>query len=98
MRPTLENLELRDRFLTRSGRFRFGKATGGMPETKIDPFTLTENFPKAFRVGDCVVVSPEQEVRFQLLLFWKDDVRSEERSVTVTAKNEEGSWRIDSVD
>ena len=66
----------------------------------VDPFTLvkrSETPPKAFRVAGCVVVEPNKTVSFTLLLFWKDDVKSEQREIGVVAEKQNDKWMIDGV-
>ena len=63
----------------------------------IDPFFLTNDPPKAFRVGDCKVIEKGKRTQFELLLFWKDDVRSEQRSIKVGMDNVDGKWLIHEV-
>jgi hypothetical protein len=93
MQPTAENIALREKFLTPAfvGRLK------SLPATTTDPFTHTEEFPKAFRVGECKVVEPGQAVRFGVLLFWKDDVKSQQRPVFTSVRKENGNWLIDDV-
>jgi len=87
-----ENLETRKQFLAPEfyERLKTGTHQG-------DPFTQTSDLPKAFRVGECKVEEPGKRVRFELVLFWKDDVRSEQRSITVNAENSDGRWLIRNV-
>ncbi|MEO7674817.1 MAG: hypothetical protein ABIU09_12170 [Pyrinomonadaceae bacterium] len=92
MRFSAENLKTRDRFLTSELSKRVGEAAAG-----IDPFTTgTTDFPKAFRVGECSEVSPER-TEFQLLLFWRDDTRNEQREIKVEAVKQSGQWLINNV-
>ena len=74
-------------------------ARGGPPQPtgNVDPYVLTSDFPKAFRVGECKVVQPDRRTQFEVLLFWKDDVRSEQRSIKVDTENVDGKWLIRSV-
>ena len=62
--------------------------------SSVDPYVLTSDFPKAFRVGECRVVEPRKRTQFDVLLFWKDDVRSEQRSIKVDTENIGGRWLI----
>ncbi|HVF29319.1 MAG TPA: hypothetical protein VNA22_00040 [Pyrinomonadaceae bacterium] len=62
-----------------------------------DPFTQTEDRPKAFRAGECRVVEPGRRVQFQLLLFWKTDSTSEQQAIAVEAEKLNGKWLIDHV-
>lgn len=74
-------------------------APGTRPTTNsdVDPFVLTSDFPKAFRVGECTVIEPGKRVRFELLLFWKDDKRSEQRSIHLDVDKVDGKWMIKAV-
>lgn len=65
--------------------------------TGVDPFTRTVDSPKAFRAGECKVTEPGKRTSFEVLLFWKDDVRSEQRPITVELVNRDGKWLIDKV-
>lgn len=88
---TPSGLENRRRFLTPDFYEKL-KAEG----TASDPFTLTSDLPKAFRVGECSVTG--SGVIFNVLLFWKTDTRTEQRFIKVLAKNVNGEWRIASVE
>jgi hypothetical protein len=79
------------RFVSRS--FERGDPKRG----EADPFVLTNEFPKAFRVGECTVLEENKRTSFQVLLFWKDDVRSEQRAINVETENEGDRWLIRSV-
>lgn len=63
----------------------------------VDPFTRTADAPKAFRAGECKILEPGKRTSFEVLLFWKDDVRSEQRPITVELVNRDGKWLIDKV-
>ncbi len=97
MQPTLDNVLKRERFLTQQYASSLRIDAGGLPPTKIDYFTLTEDLPKTFRVGECAVVEPGKTTQFEVLLFWKDDTRSEQREITAIAKKENNEWLIDAV-
>lgn len=87
-----ENLGLRKRFLTP----QFFDRLNGTAQT-VDPFTNTADLPKAFRVGECRVVEPGKHTDFDVLLFWKDNTRSEQRSVHAEAVKADDKWLIDNV-
>ncbi len=87
-----EALEKRRVFLTPSF---FRNLVG--TQSGVDPFTLTDDPPKAFRVGECRVEEADRRVTFDVLLFWKTDTRTEQRPITVEAENTGGKWLIDSV-
>jgi hypothetical protein len=87
-----ENLKLRERFLTPELVKKLETEKEG-----IDPFTTgNSDFPKAFRVGECKELSPER-TGFQLLLFWRDDTRTEQREINVEAVKSNDKWLIDKV-
>ena len=77
---------------------KFVAPLDGEPANReTDRFVLTNDFPKAMRVGECKVLEPGKRVAFEVLLFWKDDVRSEQRSIQVESENRDGKWLIRSV-
>jgi hypothetical protein len=89
-----DRLAQRERFLT--PEFAAGLRNGS-PEG-VDVFTTgTADLPKAFRVGACRAAGPD-EVEFRVLLFWKDDVRSEQREIGVRMEREDGRWLVSAVD
>jgi hypothetical protein len=93
MKFSIENLELRKRFLTAG----FFDELRGREQQALDPFTLTNDVPKAFRVGECRVTESGKRTEFEVLLFWKDDQRSEQRTIHAEAVNDNGSWLLDGV-
>ena len=83
------NLKLRERFLTPELSERIAAEQEG-----VDPFTTgTTDFPKAFRVGECKQISTERN-EFQVLLFWRDDTRSEQREINVEAVKQSEKWLV----
>jgi len=87
-----ENLKKRERFLTP----RLFREVSNEQEG-ADPFTTgTTELPKAFRVGECRSVSPDK-AEFQILLFWRDDVRNEQREVKAVVVKTVDKWLIDDV-
>lgn len=92
MRFSPENLKLRERFLTPE----LSKTMNSV-EDEVDPFTTgTSDFPKAFRVGECSEISAE-ETEFQVLLFWRDDTRNEQRVIKVVAAKQNEKWLVDKI-
>jgi hypothetical protein len=86
------NLKARERFLTKQFASWLATRTGAG-----DPFTTgTEDLPKAFRIGECKVRSTDR-TSLQVLLFWKDDARTEQREIFVEAVKEEDYWLVDKV-
>jgi hypothetical protein len=92
MHPTAANLKLREKFLT--GDLLNTMAASN--ETKVDYFTGTDDYPKAFRLGTCKVVSPTQ-TEFQVLLFWRDDTRSEQKEIKAEAVKVNDKWLVNKV-
>jgi len=92
MRFSHENLKQRERFLTPE----FTNFLMDEPEG-MDPFTTNSaDLPKAFRVGECKEMSPDR-AEFQVLLFWRDDTRTEQREILVPAARSGGKWLIDRI-
>ncbi|MCA1624591.1 MAG: YbjP/YqhG family protein [Acidobacteria bacterium] len=94
MKPSKENLQLREKFLTDTLKQQLEKQTEGAR----DYFTATEDFPKAFRIGGCNVIEPNKKLNLQVLLFWKDDNRNEQREVKVEVIKENDTWLINKVE
>lgn len=92
MKSSAENLKQREKFLS-AGLVETLSASG---ETQNDYFTATSDYPKAFRFGTCKTVSPGK-VEFQLLLFWRDDTRNEQKELAVEAIKKQGKWLVDKV-
>ncbi len=92
MEPSPENLKLRQRFLTNE----LFDSLSAAPPGKADYFTATEDFPKAFRVGACEIPEPKRAV-VQVLLFWRDDSRNEQKEIKVSVAGSTGTWLIDKV-
>lgn len=93
MKFTRENLAAREKFLSR----RLAENLAEKDESAVDYFTSTDDYPKAFRVGECKIVEPEKRVNLEVVLFWKTDTRSEQREIRVEAVNENGKWSVDKV-
>jgi len=93
MHQSAANIQLREKYLT--GQLK-DKLLAASP-TDSDYFTASSDFPKAFRVGECKVNSQGKDVNFNILLFWKDDLRTEQKHISVAVKKENDTWRIDSV-
>lgn len=92
MKPSEENLRLREKFLTDELKQNLAEH----PEGNIDYFTATDDYPKAFRVGGCEVISNNKTV-FEVVFFWKDDKRSEQREIKVEAIKQADKWLINKV-
>jgi hypothetical protein len=90
--PSLENLKARDQFLTTELVTSLSKSN----ETATDYFTSTEDYPKAFRVGECTAESGVK-VTLQVLLLWRDDIRNDQKEVKVEAVKTADKWLINKV-
>lgn len=89
MKFSPESLKLRERFLTPELSERIAAAQKG-----VDPFTTgTDDIPKTFRVAECKEISPKQ-TEFRLLLFWRDDTRSEQREINLEAVKRNEKWLV----
>lgn len=93
MKPSKENLELRGKFLTGELKQNLAAQT----DAKTDYFTATEDYPKAFRVGKCEVVAPDKTV-FQIVLFWKDETRNEQREIKVETVKQTDKWLVNKIE
>jgi hypothetical protein len=92
MHFSADNLKQREKFLTPvyTQQLYGWQITG-------DPFTTgNDDLPKAFRVGACKEIAADK-TEFQVLLFWRDDVRSEQREIKVEAAKQNDRWLIDGV-
>jgi hypothetical protein len=92
MKPSAENLKQREKYLTAD----LMKILSASNETAADYFTAATDYPKAFRTGTCKVISPS-ETEFQVILFWRDDYRSEQKEVTVDTVKQGDKWLINKV-
>jgi len=92
MKFSPENLKLRERFLTLELSNQVASSSVG-----VDPFTTeTDDIPKAFRVAECTEISPDQ-TEFRVLLFWRDDARTEQREIKVEVVKQNEKWLVDKV-
>ena len=87
-----EDLKLRERHLTPEFAERLRNAA---PET--DPFTLTSDTPRAFRLGDCRTVETDRKVSFDVQLFWKTEELSEQRTIKAEAVKQNDKWLVNAV-
>ena len=93
MHPSPEGLELRKRFLTP----QLAATLAGAMDGQTDYFTQTVNdYPRAFQVAGCTSTDANSAI-VEVLVFWKDDVRTEQRSLKVEAVKSEDRWLINKV-
>jgi len=99
MEPSMENIELRSKFLTNDfkqtlqGFYRAGEGA------KVgDEFTKTvSDFPKAFRVGRCTLDESKNQAEFEVILFWKDDKRNDQRTLQVVTIKDSNKWLVNDI-
>ena len=92
MRQSAANVKAREQFLTSE----LTNSLSPLGETERDYFTATENYPKAFRVGSCKTES-DNKATLQVLLFWRDDTKSEQREINVETVKVSDKWLISKV-
>jgi hypothetical protein len=94
MKPSAENLKQRQKFLTEG----LNQQLRQQPEREAkDYFTATDDYPKAFRVGECKAAEGENKTVFGVLLFWKDERRDEQKEIRVEVVKENNNWLINKV-
>ena len=92
MKFSQENLKKREKFLTPEF-FKSLQSVAG----ENDIFTTKNiDFPKAFRVGGCQVIEPTI-TNIEVLLFWKDDKRSEQKAIHVEVIKQNDKWLINKI-
>lgn len=92
MRFSPENLKQREKFLTPE----YFKSLQNL-QTENDVLTTgNTDFPKAFRVGACRVVEPTK-TNFEVLLFWKNDTRSEQKAINVEVVKQGDKWLVNKI-
>lgn len=96
MRATAENLKMRERFLTSFYFKRLMFDAGGEPPTKTDYFTLSEDPPRTFKIGECRAIGGGKTL-VQIQLYWRDDVKTVQKEIHVEAVKIGNSWLINSV-
>lgn len=90
--PSVEDLKRKQDFVTPS-LYRSLESRADTPE---DYFTATDDYPRAFRVAGCRAESTDRVV-FEILLFWRDDQRSEQGEIETALVRIGDKWLIDSV-
>ncbi|MFT3745009.1 MAG: hypothetical protein QM785_12040 [Pyrinomonadaceae bacterium] len=92
MTPSPESLKAREKFLTSE----LVKTLSASTEQKRDYFTATDDYPKAFRVGECTAESSDK-VTLQVVLLWRNEARSEQKEVKAEAIKAADNWLINKV-
>ena len=92
MRPSAENLKARERFLTP----RYYSMLTESPAPELDPFTMTQEYPRTFKIGACHAASPT-DIDFQVQLYWRDDEKTQQQEVQANLVKHENAWLLDGV-
>lgn len=92
MKFTSQALEAKKKFFTPEFAEMLGKYV-----TESDPFTLSEDRPRAFRVSGCKVVEAGKETQTTALVFWKTETRTEQLAIQFEIQNRNGKWLIDNI-
>ena len=92
MKFSTDNLQQREKFLS----IDFVKILQNAPPEKDVFTTNSTDYPKAFRIGGCEVITSEKTV-FEVLLFWKDDARNEQRAINVEVAKQDDKWLINKI-
>ena len=92
MKFTAENLKLREKYLTPS------LLASILPKNdETDIFTTNStDFPKAFRLGVCKVIEPTK-TDFEVVFFWKDDNRNEQKTIHIEAVKQTDKWLLNRI-
>ena len=92
MKFSAENLKKREKFLTPELFTSLQNL-----QTENDIFTTNStDLPKAFRVGKCEVIDPAK-TRLEVVLFWKDDTRSEQKVIHAEAVKQNDKWLVNKI-
>ena len=92
MKFSADGLKARERYITPEFA---NTVAGSVPGT--DPFTTgSDDIPRAFRVGECREISPER-TESNVLLFWRNGDRTEERTIRVEAIDRNDTWLVNSI-
>lgn len=92
MKFTKENLKLREKFLTPA----YIDSLNAL-ETENDVFTTNSNdLPRTFRLGGCQVIEPTK-TKVEVLLFWRDSARTEQKSITAEMLKQDDKWLINKI-
>lgn len=92
MTPSSDRLKERERFLTP----KFYASLNAANESEIDPFTMSKDNPKTFKVGVCTLNS-EASADMQIQLYWRDDRSTIQKEVVAKIRKDNGNWLLDAV-
>lgn len=92
MRPSAENFKARERYLTP----RYFASLATYPENGADPFTLTTEYPRTFKLAECKASSPT-DIDLKIQIYWRDDTKTEQQAVQANFVKQDGKWLLDGV-
>ncbi|MBK8302031.1 MAG: hypothetical protein IPK98_00925 [Chloracidobacterium sp.] len=92
MRPSADNFKARERYLTP----RYFAALATYPEKERDPFTLTTEYPRTFKLAECKAASPDS-IDLKIQLYWRDDTKTVQQEVQANFVKQDGKWLLDGV-
>lgn len=92
MRPGADNFKARERYLTP----RYFASLATYPENGSDPFTLTTDYPRTFKLAECKVASPS-DIDLKIQVYWRDDTKTEQQAVQANFVKRDGKWLLDGV-
>jgi hypothetical protein len=87
-----DNLKQREKFLTPE----FVKSLQSAVDENDVFTTNSTDFPKAFRIGECKVIEPTK-TNLEIVLFWKDDNRTEQKNIHIEAVKQADKWLLNKV-
>ncbi|HRI03843.1 MAG TPA: hypothetical protein PLL77_08885 [Pyrinomonadaceae bacterium] len=92
MRPSAENFKARERYLTP----RYFASLSAYPETVRDPFTMTTEYPRTFKLAECKAASAT-DIDLRVQIYWRDDTKTEQQEVQANFVKQDGKWLLDGV-
>jgi Protein of unknown function (DUF3828) len=93
MRPSADAIKASQPYLTED----LSRALLTSADNPFDYFTQTDDYPRAFRIGSCTTNESNDKTELQVLLFWRDDNRTEQREVKVEAVKAGDRWLVNKV-
>lgn len=93
LKPTADSIKARSTGLTEE----FGARLQAENPQKVDPFTLTEDYPRAFKLGGCEAET-DGGVVLEIQLFWRDENVTKQESVNAIMIEKNGRWLIDDIE
>ena len=92
MKPGTDNFKARERYLTP----RFFASLAAAPKSDLDPFTLTTDYPRTFKLAECKAASPT-DIDLKIQIYWRDDLKTEQQEVRANFVKQDGKWLLDGV-